>query len=259
MRVKPVTPRLRRAHPLARGLSAFWALSDGGGLTLVEQRTRGDAQLDLAGIWEGSPFGLTLVLDGSQIATSSLQLGQIISQTEGTLAAVFRIDDHGPGIAPDTGYNGDGIIGDANGVAGLSVGLDSSDSSIPKIFAHGYNSSGVSVRHPYTIGEWYHAAWVMGGGTLSLYINGVSVGSVTLAQVATLNYTVYLGRNYNNSARFNGAIAGVAAWNRALSADEAQAISQDFFAPIRPPELTPALMLAATPAVAAWTPRAIWW
>lgn len=80
-------------------------------------------------------------------------------------------------------------------------------------------------------GRWYHAAMVFNGKTLGLYLNGKSIGSLTLPEKDTIEQTdknLFIGASrsiYNNDKyRFFGDIDELKIYNRALSQSEITAL-----------------------------------
>lgn len=71
-------------------------------------------------------------------------------------------------------------------------------------------------------GKWHHVAGVRQADTMSLYVDGVKIGSTeTVVGTYTLagNYW-YLGRDERTTVAFNGEQGDTRIWTRALSADE---------------------------------------
>lgn len=87
-----------------------------------------------------------------------------------------------------------------------------------------------------TQGEWHHLAitYDSTSGAMAVYIDGTAtltgtnnIGTVNLLQTTWTgdgaNNTFHIGKSYNETRWFNGALSEVRIWNRALSADEINA------------------------------------
>lgn len=74
----------------------------------------------------------------------------------------------------------------------------------------------------FTLNAWNHIAFTYNGTTLTLYLNGVSVGTNTGSSTTDSSVNIRIGtRNDGNATDwFTGNIDECCFWNRALSADE---------------------------------------
>ncbi|MBN1543868.1 LamG domain-containing protein, partial [Candidatus Woesearchaeota archaeon] len=78
-----------------------------------------------------------------------------------------------------------------------------------------------------TQGAWYHLAARFGNGNVSLWVNGTFQSSTAYSGITTSAYDVNIGRDAQNPARlFNGMIDEVQIFDRALSAEQIQALYQ---------------------------------
>jgi hypothetical protein len=76
-------------------------------------------------------------------------------------------------------------------------------------------------------GQWYHIAVTNVGNTATLYLNGSAVSSGTLTIDTPQNAPFYIGRipgSLGDIRQLNGMVDEVSVYNRALTADEVQAI-----------------------------------
>ena len=95
-------------------------------------------------------------------------------------------------------------------------------------------------RYDHTLGDiladdtWYHMVWTVSGEGIKGYVNGELKGTWSEpTQVGANDYPLYLGRfGKEEPTYFNGIIALVRIYNRALSGDEVQALYND---PQNPP------------------------
>jgi len=71
-------------------------------------------------------------------------------------------------------------------------------------------------------GQWHHLAGIRHGDTLYLYVNGVEVGTRTIApsSYTLLGDYLYLGRDSRTAVAFNGEMGETRVWTRALSTSE---------------------------------------
>lgn len=75
------------------------------------------------------------------------------------------------------------------------------------------------------VDEWVYAVGTYDGTTQKLYINGSEDQSGTTSQTVSTSTDAVIGAlNYSISNYFNGNLANVAIWNRALSSDEINAV-----------------------------------
>jgi len=77
-------------------------------------------------------------------------------------------------------------------------------------------------------GEWHHVAGVLDGTNASIFVDGVLDASAASSPTISVNdYAVLIGANAQISGRlFEGVIDDVRIYNRALSADELQALAE---------------------------------
>lgn len=78
------------------------------------------------------------------------------------------------------------------------------------------------------VGRWYYVTGVFNGSTLDIYVDGSLKGTTAWSGTrVTLNTNVNIGSAYFNDAMvdfWNGNLANVAIWNRALTSDEINSI-----------------------------------
>jgi hypothetical protein len=76
-------------------------------------------------------------------------------------------------------------------------------------------------------GEWYHLVGTWDGSTVTFYVNGVSVGTDTASDTKPdQNGGDYIGSLENSGKYFDGTIADVRIYDRAISPQEVQALYQ---------------------------------
>jgi hypothetical protein len=77
------------------------------------------------------------------------------------------------------------------------------------------------ITYSFNTSTWYHVAATITGSTITVYVNGVSVGSATNSGGVSTNPIGYIGRyNGNFGQYFSGAVDEVGIWSRALTAGE---------------------------------------
>jgi hypothetical protein len=79
----------------------------------------------------------------------------------------------------------------------------------------------VSWSYTMTKGTWYHLAFVYSSGTVTCYVNGTSLGSVSASLGTVSNYPLTIGATANGSGGYNeyflGSMDEIRIWNTALS------------------------------------------
>ena len=80
-----------------------------------------------------------------------------------------------------------------------------------------------------SVGEWYHLLVTYNGSTIKMFINGVKSGQLEKKLETTNDPGVYAGYlATQNNFDFNGYVAGIRVYNRALSTDEILQLSKEF-------------------------------
>ena len=86
------------------------------------------------------------------------------------------------------------------------------------------NSSDITVSNP-SLNTWHHIACTYDGTTQKLYLNGSLVASASTSQTVSVSQNLVFGKqSYSDVAYFNGSLANVGIWNRALSLSEIESI-----------------------------------
>jgi len=81
--------------------------------------------------------------------------------------------------------------------------------------------------YPYAINTWYHLCGTWDGSTMTMYINGISLGTTAFSGPISYDATqnTYIGRRGHGQAFYwDGGIDDVAIWNTGKSASEVLAI-----------------------------------
>lgn len=95
---------------------------------------------------------------------------------------------------------------------GIYIGTDSSNALITLISSNG-SSWTISLGSPanvFVVGQWHHVAVVVNSGTLSMYVNGISVGSVaTSIDIPNVNNRMVIGGRTKSSQYSTSRITGL--------------------------------------------------
>ena len=218
--------------PFVGGMVGYWPLNEGAGsfaYDLSGGNTTGTWNGNASGTsgyyspgynqnWEGYFNGINNYISvGSSTRIEPIQAG--------TYAAwVDPIANCAPGgygivIADESVYY------DENGVALLCDDADDISLEIGSV-----NTSWNAIDTPgykFTPNTWFFVAGTWDGSNMKLYVNGVLVGSTAQTIVPNPQYSTFIGTDPSNPTQnnpFEGEIADVRIYNRALSAAEIQAI-----------------------------------
>jgi len=256
MSVKPANPVVNRSHPLARGLVGAWAFEDGGGTTLRDVSGHG---LDLSVVnmtppdWQRGRYGGMLDFDDGTTneAVSARNLGISGSQPR-SISVWFR---------PDSSVSRQTILAfgatASNAYWALEYNAYWSTSGIGSGGGHAESlnlivvGADVYLTSIVEVGAWHHVVVVQSGstsGTIEVFVDGVNRPLVSKSPATTINTTdspISVGYDgiYNRQP-FEGPIADLNIWNRALSANEVRDLYSDPWSLYRSPEP----VLAGTPA-----------
>ena len=132
----------------------------------------------------------------------------------------------------------------SNGDSQLDLGLGGSHTTATNIAA-------------LSTGTWYHIALTWHNGDYSVYVDGVSKASGTYTGLSTLGSVADIGNNGSSSDRtepFNGVIDDVRIYDKALDADEVNAIYEGVVEVASSPNPADEATNVATTAVLSWTP-----
>jgi len=107
-------------------------------------------------------------------------------------------------------------------------------------------------------GAWHHWAGTYNGETATLWINGVSTATDTLPSgnmaAAPAGTKTYIGNSYGAPTRYwNGRLAEIGLWNRALGADDIAALADGFA-----PSLFPRGLISYWPLMGRISPEPDW-
>jgi hypothetical protein len=141
-----------------------------------------------------------------------IQLNDPFSHTNHTIAAwVYVSNDANNKIIFDNRDAG------SDGLVFFSTGSE--------IIQHTFNNSTLASTSSYT-DEWIYAVGNYDGTTQRLYINGSQVASATTSQTISTTTNAIIGaRSFSTKDNyFNGNLANVAIWNRALTSDEINSV-----------------------------------
>ncbi len=135
----------------------------------------------------------------------------LVTASDGTMSAWIRPVGTSPTVS--NLYGGDVIIGDSSYVGMYRATIGGQD----RIWAYNWDTNEDRVGTAYTLDTWTHIVWVHGGGRLSIYKDGVFVGSVLSSNNGNMAADIDVGRGGGSTA-FEGWIDDVQVFNIALSA-----------------------------------------
>jgi hypothetical protein len=162
----------------------------------------------------GAISGITSPSNGSAEFNGTsdyIQLNDPFSLTNHTIAAWVYANDTGVGkmIFDNRDADNDGIRF-----------LSKSDEGI----VYSINAADVNSSASY-INEWVYVVGTYDGTTQKLYIDGSLNASQAASQTISTSTDATIGKEaFNNAAFFNGNLANVAIWNRALTSDEINSV-----------------------------------
>ena len=161
---------------------------------------------DMANLSLTSPSNGSAVFNGS---SDYIQLPDPFSHTNHTIAAWVYLDAAAfSTIFDNRDVNDDGIR------------LVVNDSNV--LF---YQLNGSDITHTLSLNDWIFVAASYDGTTQKLYADGSLVSSVATSQtISVSDYDSNIGKSTYESNYWNGNLANVAIWNRALTSDEINSV-----------------------------------
>ena len=104
-------------------------------------------------------------------------------------------------------------------------------------FFYQLNASDITFTMP-TAGNWYFVVGTYDGSTQKLYLDGSLEASVSTSQTISVStYGARIGRSTYETNYFQGNLANVAIWNRALSSDEINSVMWKGYSQLNTSEL----------------------
>ena len=147
--------------------------------------------------------------DGS---SDYIQLDTPFSYTNHTIAAWCYVEDNTSNkfVFDNRDANDDGVLLAFSGSETIRYELNSSDVSLATVYS----------------GDWHFFTASYDGTTQKLYVDGSELASATTSQTLSTTTNAKIGtRSFSTPANyFQGNLANVAIWNRALSSDEINAV-----------------------------------
>ncbi len=137
-----------------------------------------------------------------------IQLNDPFSHTNHTIAAWFYAGANVSTIFDNRDANDDGIR--------LLIGSSS-------VLYYQLNAN--DRTHTLSLNDWYFVTASYDGTTQKLYVDGSLVSSGATSQTISVStYDARIGRSTYETSYYNGNLANVAIWNRALSSDEINSV-----------------------------------
>ena len=140
-----------------------------------------------------------------------IQLNTPFSYTNHTIAAWVYVNDTGSNkvVFDSRDASDDGILLNVNSDEEIRYSVNANDVDSTTINAN----------------EWVYVTGTYDGTTQRLYIDGSQNNSATTSQTINTTTDARIGRfSYSSAFPFNGNLANVAIWNRALSSDEINSV-----------------------------------
>jgi hypothetical protein len=141
-----------------------------------------------------------------------IQLPDPFSHTNHTIAAWVYAEDDGnyKHIFDNRDGNNDGVFFRSSNTEGIQYYINGGDGALStSTFAN----------------EWVFAVGTYDGATAKLYVNGSVEGTESISTSVAVSSDSKIGKNnYTTGNYFNGNLANVAIWNRALSSDEINSV-----------------------------------
>lgn len=236
---KPPVPVVQPEHPLSRGLCGFW--SPRAGAVVHDATGQGNLGLLSAGASiGGGPFGPALSLSGG---TSSMAVESVPKSDAGFSVGMWvKLSTNSGFPMPATFDTSAFMIWAFNQTPTLLV-----------------NNAVVVTGPTLALDTWYRILGTVdaASGIGSLYLNGVAVGSKRISGLVRIPDRLLWGAR-SDGYGMQGQLDGMAAWTRALSAQEAMLDARDAFAAVRPRNRRVDLESAAIPTpVARSMPRGV--
>jgi hypothetical protein len=160
-----------------------------------------------------TPPKLTFPAQGSAEfdgASDYIQLDNAFSHTNHTIAAWVYANDT---ATWRTIYSAN----DSAATDGIRVAIQNDDQI-------NYQINNVSKSSPLNQNEWVYFTGSYDGSTLKLYLDGSLIGSQSTSQSVDVSTNARIGQLSYNGEYYNGNLANVAIWNRALSSDEINSV-----------------------------------
>ena len=227
-----LTILLAAASP-GRAQIAAYALDETSGTTAADSSGNGhNGTLTNGPTWVAGKYGNALSFDGSNDYAT---IGDVdIPGTAFTLSLWIK---H---AAAQSGWGS--VV-----MKPLTYGFEASGNNLYFGVGNGSNWS-AEPSLPMDVGVWQHVAAVFTGSSLSLYKNGVQVGSAVGASLTNSNVPLLFGSWTGSAEFFNGQIDNVRLYDRALTLAEIQADMNAPIGGVTPPDTTPPQVSVTSPA-----------
>jgi hypothetical protein len=236
---KPAYPQLNRGHPLANRLLHSWPFFEGAGVKVGDYSSkRFDGTTQASPSWVGSPYGSALSFDGSSQYVTTVPASEITTPAFNQPFSFGCVISIGA-----TGLSGGSMIIDNQSGSGSDTGVSLFVASATSALEMGYwdGASYKSSRSSsQSLNTWLNVVAVSAGNgaPFKIYINGKAdwsqnnLGAPT-GTLGSVPWTIGGKANGLSTTLFNGSIAHVTIWNRALSAFEIALLNQDPFVEYR--------------------------
>jgi hypothetical protein len=241
----PLGAQLNPGQPLARGLVGAWLLNEGGGTRAGDLSGNGNRLIAGAtpAVWVPSPSGGALDFD-TVSATSAHKSLRRVPDGATHITVIARLKWNTMANGPFVALNGQNRTGAGrmyyNSAGG---GREAWQFTISGTVRASYGPGGLDA-----VG-WYTTACVYDGVDVRIYRNGV-LGTTTNwpGELGTSNDVLEVGRYFNTGGVWDGQIAYLLIYSRALTANEIAQLYYDPYAMFDPDSFDVSLMSGGDPA-----------
>ena len=210
---------LDRAHPLSRGLAAWWPMNEGAGERINDVVGRNSGLVSGGPKWTGGPHGRALLFDGTDDFVT------IANTPEVTIAADMAVS-FWTNVVATGGYR-----------VFVAMRQNPPGPSRYEVYLNGtslrwYNGGECVSGYTVTTGQTIHVCVSRVGTNLLWYINGAYLATVATG-LSAITDTLYIGKD-TSGQYISAYMWNVRLYNRALAASEVATLYADPMAGARP-------------------------
>ena len=199
------------------GLVAHWKLDDGAGGTAIDSIGTNDGTLVGDPVWTTGRFDGALSFDGDGDYISLSPVAVLTGDTL-TVQAWIRLSESAGTTSPILTQHRISMTND-----GYYFSVFSNQPTF--YLRDGFSTAQATSPEPIAAEQWIHVAGTNDGSTLKLYVNGRLKASASSSGLTGTSYDAYIGRDISSSDYYTGLIDDVRIYDRAVTEDEFQGIS----------------------------------